>query len=84
MAVEQRMLEQQAGGFSEHLCGSLAGVRKPAFALERAPDFCNRFVSSHQPMRHCRQPIGQRIDELMAERTKVVRGHFNRRRPVFQ
>ena len=84
MAVEQRMFEQQVGGFSEHLCRSLAGVGKPALALERAPDFCNRLVSSHQPMRHRRQPVGQQIDELMAERTKVVRGHFDRRCPVLQ
>jgi hypothetical protein len=74
MAVEQRMLEQQTGGLSEHLCRSLARVRKPAFALERATDFCNRLVSSHKPMRHRRQPVGQRINELMAECTKVVWG----------
>ena len=84
MAVEERMLEQQAGDFSEHLCRSLAGVGKHAFALERAPDFCNRLVPGHQPMRHRGQPVGQRIDEFMAECTKILRGHFDRRCPAIQ
>ena len=67
MAVDERMLEEQARRVAEHGVRGLAVVWKRAIARERPPDVLRRFTARHEPLRHRGQPVGERIDQGVAK-----------------
>jgi hypothetical protein len=70
VAVEQRVIEEQARGRLEQRPRGRAQLVQRAVQIERLPDRRRRLVSGHGTVRHRFEELGELLHQSMAERAE--------------